>query len=69
MNEHDVCWEHKSWKDNISGVAELDDNRMHPARSAPRCLPCHYKDPLQDAPTSNDFDAPQVQPPVVIQCY
>ena len=40
--------------------AELDDNRMHPARSAPRCLPCNYTDPLQDKPTNNEFEAPMV---------
>lgn len=40
--------------------AELEDNRMHPARSAPRCLPCNYTDPLQDEPTNNEFEAPRV---------
>ena len=40
--------------------AELDDNRMHPARSAPRCLPCNYTDPLQPDVTQNAFQAPQV---------
>ncbi|DBA83524.1 TPA: hypothetical protein ACH3X2_006448 [Trebouxia sp. C0005] len=38
---------------------EVDDNRMHPARSAPRCLPCNYQDPLQGSSSSNEFDAPQ----------
>ncbi|KAL3161801.1 hypothetical protein ABBQ38_008893 [Trebouxia sp. C0009 RCD-2024] len=38
---------------------ELDDNRMHPARSAPRCLPCNYTDPLQAQPHSNNFEAPR----------
>ena len=41
--------------------AELDDNRMHPARSAPRCLPCNYTDPLQEKPTNNEFEAPMVR--------
>lgn len=38
---------------------ELDDNRKHPARAAPRCLPCNYFDPLQGAPHSNQFEAPR----------
>lgn len=38
---------------------EVDDNRMHPARSAPRCLPCNYQDPLQASSSSNEFNAPQ----------
>ena len=40
--------------------AELDDNRMHPASSAPRCLPCGYEDPLQTENTANEFQAPKV---------
>ena len=46
---------------NVGLFAEVDDNRMHPARSAPRCLPCNYQDPLQGSSSSNEFNAPQVR--------
>ncbi len=44
----------------VNLFAEVGDNRMHPARSAPRCLPCDYQDPLLGSSSSNEFDAPKV---------
>lgn len=42
---------------------------MHPAPSAPRCLPCGYQDPLQSDATQNEFKAPQVsQSSVPLSC-
>ena len=48
--------------------AELDDNRMHPALSAPRCLPCGYEDPLQNNTTINEFQAPKVASLLAFAC-
>lgn len=48
--------------------AELDDNRMHPASSAPRCLPCGYEDPLQTDTTINEFQAPKVASLLAFAC-